>query len=94
MYTRSTKVKEQEDCDNEGGTALDNGFKTHFVYAATMDAGKIYTDQTGRLPVVSSKGNTYIMVLYEYDGKAIMAELIKNRTGIELLRAFQVMEQK
>jgi hypothetical protein len=42
-----------------------------------MDAEKIYTDQTGRFPVISSKGNTYIMVLYEYDGNVILAEPIK-----------------
>jgi hypothetical protein len=34
------------------------------------------------------------MVLYEYDGNAILAEPIKNRTVAELLRAFQVMERK
>jgi triphosphoribosyl-dephospho-CoA synthetase len=34
------------------------------------------------------------MVLYEYDGNAIMAEATKNRTAIELLRAFKIMEQK
>jgi hypothetical protein len=54
-----------------------------------IDAGQIYTDQTGRFPVVSSKGNTYIMVLYEYDGNVILAEPIKIRTTAELLRAFQ-----
>jgi hypothetical protein len=39
---------------------LDHGIKTQFIYAATIDAGQIYTDQTGRFPVVSSKGNKYI----------------------------------
>jgi hypothetical protein len=34
------------------------------------------------------------MVLYEYDGNAILAEPIKNRTSPELMRAFQVMEKK
>jgi hypothetical protein len=41
-----------------------HGIKTQFVYAATIDAGQIYTDQTGILPVVSSKGNKNIMILY------------------------------
>jgi hypothetical protein len=36
---------------------LDQGIKTQYVYAATTDAGQIYTDQTGRFPVVSIKGN-------------------------------------
>jgi hypothetical protein len=46
---------------------LDQGIKTQYVYAAPIDAGQIYTDQTGRFPVVSSKGNKYIMILYHYD---------------------------
>jgi hypothetical protein len=36
---------------------FDQGIKTQYVYAATIDAGKIYTDQTAIFPVVSSKGN-------------------------------------
>jgi hypothetical protein len=64
------------------------------VYAATIDAGQIYTDQTGRFPVVSSKGNTYIMILDDYDSNAILAQPIKDRTAPELLKAFQLMEQE
>jgi hypothetical protein len=75
-------------------TELDNGIKTNCIYAATIDAGQICTDQTGGFPVVSSKGNKYIMVLYEFDDNAILAEHIKNRTAAELLRAFQVMEKQ
>jgi hypothetical protein len=73
---------------------LDQGIKTQYVYAATIDAGTIYTDQTGRFPVVSSKGNKYIMILYDYDINAILSQPIKDRTAPELLRAFQVMEQE
>jgi hypothetical protein len=73
---------------------LDQGIKTQYVYATTIDAGQIYTAQTGRFSVVSSKGNKYIMILYYYDSNAIMAQPIKDRTALELLRAFQVMEQE
>jgi hypothetical protein len=44
--------------------------------------------------VISSNGNVSFMVLYEYDGNAIMAEPIKNNKAGELLRSFQFMEQK
>jgi hypothetical protein len=71
-----------------------HGVKTQFVYAATIDAGQIYTDQTGRFPVVSRKGNKYIMILYDYDSNAILAQPIKDRTAPELLKAFQFMEQE
>jgi hypothetical protein len=73
---------------------LDHGINTQFIYAATIDAGQIYTDQTGISPVVSSKGNKYIMILYDYDSNDILAQPIKDRTAPELLKAFQLMEQE
>jgi hypothetical protein len=93
MNTISTKIKEEDFFDNTY-TDLDTRIKTNCIYAATIDAGQIYTDQNGRFPVVSSKGNTYIMVLYEYDGYVILKESIKYITAAELLRSFQVMEKK
>jgi hypothetical protein len=38
--------------------------------------GMISTDQAGRFPVKSSKGNSYIMVLYNYDSNGILATTI------------------
>jgi hypothetical protein len=73
---------------------LDHGINTHFVYDATIDARQIYTDQTSIFPVVSSKGNKYIMILYDYDSNAILAQPIKDRKAPELLKAIQVMEQE
>jgi hypothetical protein len=87
---RTTKIKDTEEIVTEPN--MDHGIKTQFVYAATIDAGQIYTDQTGRFPVVSSKGNKYIMLLYDYDSNSILAQPIKDRTAPELLKAFQVME--
>jgi hypothetical protein len=88
----TTKVKDHTVIMTEPD--LDQGIKTQYVYAATIDAGQIYTDQTGRFPVVSSKGNKYIMILYVYDNNAILAQPIKYRKAPELLRAFQVMEHE
>jgi hypothetical protein len=68
---------------------LDQGINTQYAYAAT-----IYTDQTGRFPVVSSKCNKFIMILYDNDSNAILAQPIKDRTVPELLRAFQAMERE
>jgi hypothetical protein len=89
---RTTKIKDTKVIVT--APDLDHGIKTQFVYAATIYAGQIYTDQTGRFPVVSSKGNKYIMILYDYDSNAILAQPIKDRTAPELLKAFQVMEQE
>jgi hypothetical protein len=76
MNTRSTKIKEERNMVTTERD-LDYGIKTNRIYAATIDAGQIYTDQTGSFPVISSKGKKYIMVLYEYDGNSILEEPIK-----------------
>jgi hypothetical protein len=55
QHARSTKVKDPKVIMAEPD--LDQGIKTQYIYAATIDAGQIYTDQAGRFPVVSSKGN-------------------------------------
>jgi hypothetical protein len=58
--SRTTKIKDTKIINQE--TDMDHGINTQLVYAATIDAGQIYTDQTGRFPVVSCKGNKYIMI--------------------------------
>ena len=43
--------------------------------------GRIATEQTGEFPVVSSQGNRYIFILYNYDRNSILAEPMKSRKG-------------
>jgi hypothetical protein len=45
----------------------DLGTKTHLVYAVVVDQGQLYTNLTGKFPVRSSKGNSYVMLCYIYD---------------------------
>ena len=45
-------------------------------------------DQTERFLVTSSKGNKYIMIMYNYDSNNILGEALRSRTGDKLLRAF------
>jgi hypothetical protein len=78
---RTTKIKDTKVINQD--TDIDHGIKTQFVYAATIDADQIYTDQTGIFTLVSSKGNKYIMILYDYDRNSILAQPIKDRTAPE-----------
>jgi hypothetical protein len=48
-------------------TDTNSGTKTHLVFAVLVDQGQLYTDLTGKFPVISSKGNSYGMVCYVYD---------------------------
>jgi len=53
----------------------------HYVYIKIHNVTEtMHTDQTGRFPATSSKGNQYTMVLVEVDGNYIDAEPMKNRT--------------
>ena len=63
--------------------------RTNWVYMKPIQmTGQIYSDQTGRFPVTSSRGNKYIMIVYDYDSNAILSEPLKSRTENELLRAY------
>jgi hypothetical protein len=67
-----------------------NGAKTHLLYAACHTVtGKLYADPTGRFVTTSSAGYSYLLLMYEYDSNYIHAELMKNRTGPEILAAYK-----
>ena len=57
-------------------------------FQATDLSGKMYTDQTGRFPVTSSRGFKYIMVAYDHDSNTIHAEPMKNYSGPGLLKGY------
>jgi hypothetical protein len=54
--TSKTPIADAPTADTHLGT------KTHLVYAVLVDQGQLYTDLTGKFPVRSSKGNSYVMV--------------------------------
>jgi len=51
----------------------------------------MYTDQTGKFPKKSSKGNHYIMVLIKIDSNTILVKAVKNRSAGEMIRAYLVL---
>jgi hypothetical protein len=60
----------------------------HDVLIRTVDLhDTLYTDQTGRFPVVSSLGNRYVMVLHHVDSNSSWIEGLKNNSEGELILA-------
>jgi hypothetical protein len=58
-------------------STLEPPVRAHLVYAKVVAiTGHIYSDQTGQFLVTFSKGNKYIMVVYDYDSTAILAKPI------------------
>ena len=71
---------------------------TNLVFIKTVDlTGKMYTDQTGRFPFTSIKGNKYILVAYHYDSKTIHVKPQKNirpRFNNSLPKTPQLIDQR
>ena len=67
------------------------GDATNRCYATVWDtqAGKVYTDLTGKFPVPSSQGNNYIFLLYDYDSNSINVRAIPTRQANHILTAFE-----
>ena len=69
------------------------GVRHNDVYLKVFDATKktMYTDQTGRFPITSRKGNQYLMVAVELDGNYIEAQPLKSRSTRDLIEAYQAI---
>ena len=94
QHTRSTKDATFEPTEM---TALPSA-RTNNVVLKTIDldesTGKVATDQTGRFPIKSSRGNQYLMVAYIHDANAIMAVPIKNRSEQSLVDGYKEIYEK
>ena len=65
------------------------------IYVKIWDTQeKVYTDQTGKLPWQSHKGNMYVMDLVEVNVIYINAEPMMNRTEKEMIRAYQALLER
>ena len=77
---RSTKVQESQATSK----------RSNEFYAKTIELnGKVFSDQTGRFPVTSSKGNKYIMVMCDHDSNAILTKPLKSKSATEHLQAIK-----
>jgi Reverse transcriptase (RNA-dependent DNA polymerase) len=74
----------------------DTPTRTHMAYISIQDlpTGRVYTDQTGAFPVVSSQGIKAVMIMYDFDSNAILTEGITSRGKIELRRAYTCLFQR
>ena len=84
---RSTKLTV-----NDEESPAPNPKKMHDVFIKIYNVSEtMYTDQTGRFPATSSRGNQYIMVLVEVDGNYIDVEPMKNKSEGSLIRAYLIL---
>lgn len=65
------------------------------LFATMWDTEKkTYSDQTGKFPIESTRGNKYIFILYSYDTNAILAEPLKSRQARNITEAWVTCYKK
>ena len=90
---RSTKIVDE---DAMLGFNPQPGVKHKDVYLMVFDATKksMFSDQTGKFPITSARGNKYIMVAVELDGNYIDGEPLQSRSAKSLTKAYLAIFQR
>ena len=87
--TLSTKLVFVDPDTMEEVPQLPNNYRRHHVYMKITDLdGKLYSDQTGRFPITSNRGNCYVVVFYAVDGNYIKAYTIKSHHRSQLIKSY------
>jgi hypothetical protein len=63
-------------------------------HAVIVDQGQLYTDLTGKFPVRSSKGNSYVMVCYVYYCNYVKVIPMKYRSASEWVKSYDTVHQE
>ena len=87
---QSTKEKVLSDDMSPTPTPQIGTSRTQQVYAECLPiTGKIFSDLPGRFVVPSSRGNNYLLIVYDYDSNAIEAQPIKSRSATDIVNGFK-----
>jgi hypothetical protein len=79
----------EDACPSEPPTA-----RSHHIYVEFhAPTGMVYMDPTGKFLQPSSTGNSYILVVYDYDGNYIDAIAMKNQKGPAIVIAYKIAHQ-
>ena len=82
---RSTK----QQCSSEAD-ALEKALAAQKYMVKVINADRtVYTDQTGRFPIQSSRGNKLLMIMFDVDANYIDAEPLPDSTETSLIKAYR-----
>ena len=86
---RSTKKKISEDVPIED-CELTRTITKHNILVKLINANEtVYTNQTGRLPILSNRGNTSLMIYYDVDANYIHAEPLQNHADNQMISTYR-----
>jgi hypothetical protein len=65
---------------------------THFVFMTIIKiSSMLFSNQPGRFPITSDRGNKYVIVFYIHDANFVESVPIKSRSKEELLQAYRLV---
>lgn len=90
---RSTKTQQAPpNVDNDMNPPQETQ-ATNMVFASTVCVDtvthKIYTDLTGKFPIIARSGTKYILILYDYNSNSILARPLKSRNESEYITVYK-----
>ena len=72
----------------------DHGSKTNNIFLKLCNASEnIYSDQTGRVTIVSRKDSEYAMIVNEYNSNHIHGEPITSRNASDLTKVYEKLHK-
>jgi hypothetical protein len=94
---KTIQIKEEDDNENHFPSPDSPNNKSYQASAKliefnTKNTG--YSDLTGHFPHKSSRGNQYLLIIYDYDSNAILAEPLKYKTAGEITKAWLQIHTK
>ena len=66
-------------------------YNLYVTIATSSDIIKSYSDQTGKFTHQSTRGNQYVMILYDYNYNLILSNPIKTRQAAELASSWKTL---
>ncbi len=65
---------------------------THFVFMTIIKFSRmLFSDQLGRFPITSNRGNKYVIIFYIYNANFVKSIPIKSQSKEELLQAYRLV---
>jgi hypothetical protein len=93
-----TNEKEMETSEDDFFPLSDTPNVKTFAACATIvpfvAKNTAYHDLTGRFPHRSSRGNEYLLIVYDHDSNTILQNALKNKTGAEIKRGWTSIHER
>jgi hypothetical protein len=96
LETNETNITDETDEDHFPLSDMPNvkTFEACAMLIPFTAKNTAYHDLTGRFPHQSSRGNEYLIVVYDHDSNSILVIALNNKTGAEIKRGWTSIHER